>query len=266
MKRISGLSVGLVAVAWALAVVPANANVTIRGCTIVAHPSPNHHTDCPGDDLGGADLGAANLSYANLARDNLVGANLGGANLSYANLSSANLTGSDLTPDNFSYATLAGANLGGDDLSGDSFHGANLARANLARANLAGSDLRCARLNGTGLAGANLGGANRGCAVATPHVTHCGPRGSFLRRGPKNDPSLPTGDVRARNMKCSAARTAIHKGTFTFLGDCYGRLQTPGPCRDGFHTPGFRCRPGPAPRGGVRCTAGRREFSFHVNI
>lgn len=220
MKRIPGLSVGLVAVALTLAVVPARANVTIGGCAIVAHPSPNHHTDCPGDALGGADLGGANLSYANLARDNLVGANLGGANLSYANLSSANLTGSDLTPDNFSHANLAAADLGGDDLSGDSFHGANLARANLARANLAGSDLRCANLNGVDLAGANLGGAKRGCSSSRSHkpfpVQVCRPyssRGFF--------------DVRVRHMSCSLGRRIL---AGAHLGDKRSRVR------------GFACR------------------------
>ncbi len=79
MRRLLGLWVAGLAVGFALTVAPASANMTIDGCVIISHPSPTHHTVCPGDDLGGANLGSPDLRCATLNGADLAGANLGGA-------------------------------------------------------------------------------------------------------------------------------------------------------------------------------------------
>lgn len=91
-----GLCVAALAASLALIVTVASANMTIRGCVIVAHPTRNHHTVCPGANRSGSSLGGVNLRYANLARGNLSGASLGAADLRCANLSGANLAGASL--------------------------------------------------------------------------------------------------------------------------------------------------------------------------
>jgi hypothetical protein len=78
--------------------------------------------------------------------------------------------------------------------------------------------------------------------------------------GPKNDPSLPIGLLRAHNMSCRAARAAIRRGSFTTRGGCFGAGPGSPPCQTFFRTPGFRCR---APDlGDFRCTDGGRRFRF----
>ena len=81
-------------------------------------------------------------------------------------------------------------------------------------------------------------------------------------QGPKNDRSLPIGNVTARGISCRAARSAIRRGTFKLRGGCFRGPNLP-PCRSSFATRGFHCT---APRLGlIRCT-GRahpaRRFSF----
>jgi len=71
---------------------------TIGTCTVIAHPTAAHHTDCVGASLQKAPLSHADLSYAVLT----------GAKLNDADLAGANLTGALLTK-----AVLSGANLDG---------------------------------------------------------------------------------------------------------------------------------------------------------
>ena len=79
----------------------ASADTQINGCTIVADPTPEHHTTCPGADLSRANLAGMNLSFADLSGANLTFANLAGANFTAANLSYANLSDANLTDTNF---------------------------------------------------------------------------------------------------------------------------------------------------------------------
>ena len=76
---------------------------TIGTCTVVAHPTAAHHTNCAGASLQKAALSHADLSYAVLT----------GAKLNDADLAGANLTGATLTK-----AVLSGANLDGATWSG----------------------------------------------------------------------------------------------------------------------------------------------------
>ncbi|WP_043826347.1 pentapeptide repeat-containing protein [Rhodococcus opacus] len=74
----------------------------INGCRIVANPTPEDRTTCPGADLSFANLAGVNLSFAdlsgaNMKRANLTGTNFAAANLSYADLSDANITGTNFT-------------------------------------------------------------------------------------------------------------------------------------------------------------------------
>jgi len=66
----------------------------------------------------------------------------------------------------------------------------------------------------------------------------------------------PGGGLRVRDLSCAAARTSIKRGSLTVHG-CPGRA---GPCYSSFQTPRFHCLT-PSP-GIVRCTRGRRAFSF----
>lgn len=94
-------------------------------------------------------------------------------------------------------------------------------------------------------------------AAGSAAVAHCpSPAPGY---GPKNDPSLPIGDVTTHAMSCSAARTAIRKGSFSVHGSCFG-IPGSGPCRSTFTTPGFHCNA--AKLGTVRCSARARRFSF----
>lgn len=97
-----------------------------------------------------------------------------------------------------------------------------------------------------------------GAATASGATTqHC--REPAQGQGPRNDRSLPIGNVTARGMSCSAARTAIRKGMFTLRGGCFAGPHQP-PCLSSFTTPGFRCT---APRLGlIRCVANARRFRF----
>ena len=99
-----------------------------------------------------------------------------------------------------------------------------------------------------------LGGA---AVASSATVMHC--PAPAPGQGPKNDRSLPIGALVARNMSCSAARTAIRRGSFSVHGACFG-IPSATPCRSSFKTPGFRCM---APTLGMfRCTAHLRRFSF----
>ena len=103
----------------------------------------------------------------------------------------------------------------------------------------------------------NLTVVEVGRAAANTKATaaaHCAAPG--LDHGPKNDRSLPIGNVRARNLSCQAARRAIRNGRITI--HCCG---SPGPAFARFKTPHFRCTA--RPLGHVHCTASRRRaFSF----
>ena len=66
--------------------------LTVNGCTIVADPTPKHHTSCRGADLRFAGLVSKNLRHADLVGADLTGTNFTDADLSFANLSDANLT------------------------------------------------------------------------------------------------------------------------------------------------------------------------------
>jgi hypothetical protein len=76
---------------------------TIGTCTVIAHPTAAHYTDCAGASLQKAPLSHTDLSYAVLT----------GAKLNDADLAGANLTGATLTK-----AVLSGANLDGATWSG----------------------------------------------------------------------------------------------------------------------------------------------------
>jgi hypothetical protein len=86
----------------------------------------------------------------------------------------------------------------------------------------------------------------------------CG--GAPVGGGPRNDRSLPIGDIRAGGISCRTARRAIRDGTFAIHG-CFGK---PGRCYTSFHTAGFRCRD---PQLGLITCRGRRhprhEFRFN---
>ncbi|TQC49739.1 pentapeptide repeat-containing protein [Rhodococcus sp. WS4] len=74
----------------------------INGCRIVANPTPEDRTTCPGADLSFANLAGVNLSFADLSgailkRADLTGTNFAAANLSYADLSDANITNTNFT-------------------------------------------------------------------------------------------------------------------------------------------------------------------------
>jgi uncharacterized protein YjbI with pentapeptide repeats len=137
----------VVVVFVALATVDASsalADSTINGCTIVAQPTRQHFTNCPGADLSGVNLSGIDLSYANLSHANLVGADLTFAVLKRANLSLASLGTCVLQP-NFSVLCVAA------DLS----H-ANLVLATLANAQLVGANFQFAQMRAANLSGAPL--------------------------------------------------------------------------------------------------------------
>jgi hypothetical protein len=67
----------------------ASASRIVKGCTIVAHPTLQHHTSCAGAGLSRANLSRTNLSHTNLSRANVSNADLRDADLTDANLSKA---------------------------------------------------------------------------------------------------------------------------------------------------------------------------------
>lgn len=93
---------GAIALAAGAGSASAEAVIEINSCTIVANPTPEHHTACPGADLSyanlaGIDLRFADLSGADLRSADLRNTDLSGSNLSHANLSDANLTNTNFT-------------------------------------------------------------------------------------------------------------------------------------------------------------------------
>jgi hypothetical protein len=108
--------VSLLATVGATAVLVSSSSAAVRvvkSCTIVADPTPDHHTVCPGAALFGRDLSYRFLTYADLSGADLSGANLSGTDLSRANLSSANLSRAKAqwvfgSRANFSHANLSG--------------------------------------------------------------------------------------------------------------------------------------------------------------
>src|SRR3954470_5947458 len=109
-----GSTASVLAIVGAFVLPAASADRVLRGCTIVDHPTPHHHTKCRGADFSRTNFSGINLSYADLAH----------ANLTHANLTSANLT----------HATLLRAALGHAILSHADLDGANLTRADLTNA------------------------------------------------------------------------------------------------------------------------------------
>ncbi|HLH29462.1 MAG TPA: pentapeptide repeat-containing protein [Acidimicrobiales bacterium] len=155
----------------------AAADTVVDGCTIVAHPTRSHFTDCPGADLAGADLSGLDLSFAVLTTANLGGANLTGSSLRRADLHDATLgscrflqpPASDFTCD---VATVSGVDARDVDLSGASLIGVAFGADRLSRSNLAGAAfVECvptpvyppgcafASFAGGDLVGANLSGS-----------------------------------------------------------------------------------------------------------
>ncbi len=159
-QRMPGPSSGSTASAGPAARSPGSAGGTqvIHGCTIVAKPSRQNHTKCPGANLSGlgvhlagADLSYANLSHANLSDAILPVANLGGADLSYAKLTNATLLGVDM-----SHADLANASASGAVLYRANLEGANLTNTGLWNANLTSANFRNSDLSYADLPYANL--------------------------------------------------------------------------------------------------------------
>lgn len=106
------------------------------------------------------------------------------------------------------------------------------------------------------LAGVLTASASAAAASATPSI-HC--PAPAAGQGPKNDRSLPIGDVTAGHMSCDAVHRAIRRGSFSVHGACFG-IPGVGPCRSTFKTQGFRCT---APSlGTFRCKGAARRFSF----
>jgi uncharacterized protein YjbI with pentapeptide repeats len=108
-----GLLVGSTASLWALAgaflPLAASADRTVHNCTIVAHPTREHHTSCAGENLSRANLSGDNLSYADLTHANLAHAHLPDANLYHANLFSANLAHANLSDSDLTGTSLISA-------------------------------------------------------------------------------------------------------------------------------------------------------------
>src|SRR6266567_1776273 len=102
---VSGASL-LAAIAVGGILPAASAARVVKGCTIVAYPTREHHTTCSGHDLSGAGLSYEDLSYANLS-----GANLSGADVWGADLSNANLQGTVAYSTNFAHARLCNTTL-----------------------------------------------------------------------------------------------------------------------------------------------------------
>jgi hypothetical protein len=133
-----------------LLVSAASADLVIAGCTIVEHPTAQHHTVCPHanwrlrGDLAGVDLSHADLSDADLQIADLTGANLSGANLSKAVMSNARLIRANLSNARLIHASLRHA---------------DLYQANLSHADLIHADLQNASLHSTKLIHANLSNA-----------------------------------------------------------------------------------------------------------
>src|SRR2546429_445601 len=107
---VSGASL-LAAIAVGGILPAASAARVVKGCTIVAYPTREHHTTCSGHDLSAAGLSYEDLSYANLSGANLSGADVSGADLSRANLSRANLSRAKAPHSYASRTNLSHANL-----------------------------------------------------------------------------------------------------------------------------------------------------------
>jgi uncharacterized protein YjbI with pentapeptide repeats len=118
----------------------ASAEVTLKGCRLVANPTPQRHTHCHGD-LGGVRAPGVNLSYADLRDAVMTHADLAGARLV-----DAALDGIHLGESNLERADLSGATLFRAHLIGARLRDADLTRAHLRDADLTHADLTGAKL------------------------------------------------------------------------------------------------------------------------
>ena len=152
----------------ASAAAPLTTGTVIRGCTIVADPTPTTHTHCPGADLSGTDLADLDLSYADLDDADLSGANLASCTevpppdlsvtCSTAELTDARLNGSSFSQARVSACVLIQTTptLSALDCGGADFDGASLHRVDFAGTDLSSADFADASLSGASFLDAAL--------------------------------------------------------------------------------------------------------------
>ena len=165
-KRLAVLLVLVVGTLFGTAVVataPASADTVVAGCTIVTHPTPTVHTDCPGAYLVGANLAGFNLSYANLSHATLTACMITPPPNFSLSCTSTNLTQARLNKASLASATISACitfqstpTLTAVQCGGPSLTGADLRKANLSNTDLSSADLSSSRLTGADISGALL--------------------------------------------------------------------------------------------------------------
>ena len=138
---------------------PVTPYLVIDGCTIVANPTAQHHTVCPGANLAYAALTGLDLAHANLTR----------ATLFKRDCSRGPNWGTPTSPTPISSAQISRAPISrGGRFNGAYLADVDLAGTNLTTANLTDTNLARADVSAATFTSATLTGASSGSVFGTP--------------------------------------------------------------------------------------------------